>query len=474
MAAPESVTKRDGIVVPFERSKIAAAILQAQRAVNHADPEVAEELTDVVVEHLVRNGDSQRPAVEVIQDAVIYVLQESGHYEVALAYSRYRDARERSRRHRHAAGEEAVPPHLVVQDTAGRQHPWDGTRMEGDLCHELGLSAKVARDVRCEVERMLAESPATEVRTDILQHLVSAALCRCGLHRVAAATAPLCLGRPHVRRVLAEVTEVGAVARLGRDLLYQFGMSEQVPVEVARLYERGRLWVDGLDDPQRGSRFTATLEGDENPWRIITRSFALAAEAGRYWRGVELILPPMILGNVESDQEAYVGVLEQLARQATVYLYCDGRTPLLDHWPFTHRGIGLATYAQDFIILRSLQQLGLPHISGPHLLQGGYRRGIAISLALNAQGLEEQFSQLDHLAMGLVAAARVRLAQVRPDPTLTNAEIRFAIFGLSPGSVSNDYLERQVIQEGMRTGIVLRRMSSLPEEACGHLAKLFG
>jgi hypothetical protein len=74
--------------------------------------------------------------------------------------------------------------------------------------------------------------------------------------------------------------------------------------------------------------------------------------------------------------------------------------------------------------------------------------------------------------MGLVAAARVRLAQLGPSPVFAGGEIRFAIFGLPSNSASHDYLERQVIQEGLRCGLTLTRNSNLPEEACVHLGRL--
>ena len=132
----------------------------------------------------------------------------------------------------------------------------------------------------------------------------------------------------------------------------------------------------------------------------------------------------------------------------------------------------LATYAQDFLILRRLQELELEHLSGPTLMKGGYRRRVAVALALNAQGLDEQFSQLDHLAMGLVAAAKSRLEQLNRS-NLAGADVRYAIYGLPPGCSSSEYLERQITQEGLRCGFALSRTSSLPAAACSHLSRLF-
>ena len=96
-----------------------------------------------------------------------------------------------------------------------------------------------------------------------------------------------------------------------------------------------------------------------------------------------------------------------------------------------------------------------------------------MELALNAQGLEEHYSQVDHLAMALVAAARVRQRQLGNDPELAGADIRYAIYGLAPASSSNEYLERQMVQEGLRNGVALARTSRLTAEACEHLARLF-
>ncbi len=475
MSGPERIVKRDGRVETFDRARIIEAIVKAQGAVNEPNPEIAGELTEVVLEHLVRNGDGDHPNVEMVQDAVIYVLQESGNYDAALAYSRYRDARESVRRRHRLTGDERVRPHLTVQNSRGDRTAWDTDRLEGHLRQRLGLSAKVAQDVRREVEGILAECAVNEISGFLLEHLVYAALVRCGLSRVAEAKAPFCVDRQAVMAELGRMDENGydAAGRLGRSILRQWSLSERVPLEVQRLHSQGRMWVDGLDDPKRGSHFTATLDGEENPWQVIAHAFDLTARESRSWRRLTLILPPMVLGNLEAGPGPFVDVLESLARQAEIYLYCDGRTPLLEAWPFHSRHISLATYHQDFLILQALQALDLSLLSGPHLMQASYRRRVGVRLALNAQGLEDNFSRLDHLAMGLVSAARVRLDQLAHDPQLAAADIHFAIFGLSPGSSSNTYLERQVIQEGLRSGIALSRSSNLPEEACEHLAKLF-
>jgi len=470
---PSLVIKRDGSAVPFMLERITAAISQAQRAVGISDGALADELANVVQEHLERICDKPSLGIEEIQDAVVHVLQESGNYEAAIAYTRYRDARERFRRSRRLLGDDRAAPNLAIVDPDGRRRPWERDWLRDVLVTQLGLSGKAADDAVLQVERMLAESSLTELSSPLLLSLVDAALVRCGMHADAAARAPLRLDRDEVARAIASAPD-GHQAALatGRRALHQLSLARDCPAEVLRLYCQGRLWVDGLDDPLRGSHFTATVDGSSNPWQVLANAFSLATEAHAAWRRISMVLPPQHLGHLERGALSLVKPITALSSLAFVYLYCDGRTPLLDHWPFVGKRVSIATYADDFLLLRRLQELHLPMLAGPHLMQGGYRGRIAIELALNAQGLDNEFSQMDALAMGLVAAAKVRIDQLAKAPTPVAGDLRFAIYGLPVNSASTEYLERQVVQEGQRNGLTLIRTTNLPEAACAHLGRL--
>lgn len=469
---PTTVIKRDGGRVPFDLGRIATAISHAQKALGVSDPGMANELARVVEEHLKRSSDQASLGVEEIQDAVVHVLQESGNYDMAMAYFRYRDQRERFRRERRLLGEEKSLPNLSLVDLDGRRRPWDRQWLEKFLSEQLGLSAKAAVDALTQVEAALAENPINELTTPLFLSLVDAALVRCGMHKAAEERSPLRLDRKFVRDVLQQAPDGQvAVINCGHKALEQWSLSEY-PAEVIRLYCRGRLWIDGLDDPRRGSQLTATVEGSSNPWKLISQAFAMAAEAAPTWRRISLILPPSILGHLERGAMTLVKPLTALSQLAFVHLYCDGRTPLLEYWPFSSRRVSIATYADDFLLLRRLQELRLPSLSGPHLMQGDYRSRVAVELALNAQGLENEYSQMDLLAMALVSAAKKRLEQMGDDPVIAGGEVRFAVYGLPPSSASNEYLDRQVVQEGLRNGLTLVRTTHLPEEACIHLGRL--
>lgn len=87
----DKIRKRDGRLVPYDRSKIATAIFKAAQAVGGGDRERAEKLAEEVEELLIaRFGEREIPGVEDIQDLVEKVLIERGHARTAKAYILYR------------------------------------------------------------------------------------------------------------------------------------------------------------------------------------------------------------------------------------------------------------------------------------------------------------------------------------------------------------------------------------------------
>lgn len=89
-----TVTKRDGLVVSFDKNKIVEAIRKAMKEVNDIDLDVAEQ----IAEEIEIEGDSSLAyGVEEIQDLVEDKLIEYQCKEVAKAYIRYRDRRSQTR-----------------------------------------------------------------------------------------------------------------------------------------------------------------------------------------------------------------------------------------------------------------------------------------------------------------------------------------------------------------------------------------
>jgi len=467
---PANVIKRDGSAVPFQPVRIAQAISRALSAVGARDDGLSDELARVVEEHLVRTVERAAVGLEEVQDAVVHVLQESGNYEVAIAYARYRDARERARRERRARGERNVPLHLDVVEADGRQRTWSSDWLVDRLARRHDLTGMQAADVVAVVEDQLVQSPATELTVALVDALVEAALVRLGLTSNALHHGDVRVPRVELTQALASADGGQALAAAGRAAFRQEAALGTLPQAVAKLWSRGRLWVDGLDDPLRGAQHTVVIEQAGNPWQVIAHAAAQAITASGDWRRVRIVLPPSILGHLERGSTLLHEPIIAIARIAQILLYCDGRTPLLERWPFAGGNIGLAIYNDDFLLARQLAERGLPLLSGAQYARGGWHHRVSVEVALNAQGLEHEWSQLDLLAMGVATAATVRLARL-PE-ALRGGDLRFAIYGLAAASPSADYLERQVIQEGQRQGMVFTRAANLPAEACAHLGRL--
>ena len=86
------IRKRSGEIVDFDRAKITTAIKKAQESCNNTDADLAEKLTNQVVDKLARKFHARSiPAVEEIQDAVEETLIESKQIHLAKAFILYRD-----------------------------------------------------------------------------------------------------------------------------------------------------------------------------------------------------------------------------------------------------------------------------------------------------------------------------------------------------------------------------------------------
>lgn len=94
------VRKRDGRIVDFNQDKITEAVLKAAQSVGGDNREMAEEVSDMVVEMLQSNVEEFEdgiPGVEDIQDLVEKALIELGHAKTAKAYILYREERKKLR-----------------------------------------------------------------------------------------------------------------------------------------------------------------------------------------------------------------------------------------------------------------------------------------------------------------------------------------------------------------------------------------
>lgn len=93
----QTIIKRDGRCVLFDREKITDAIFKAAKAQGGSDRETAGELARQVEALLEKQEKDSTPTVEGIQDMVEKVLVENGHARTAKEYILYRAQRTRVR-----------------------------------------------------------------------------------------------------------------------------------------------------------------------------------------------------------------------------------------------------------------------------------------------------------------------------------------------------------------------------------------
>jgi ribonucleoside-triphosphate reductase len=92
------IRKRSDKIVEFDQNKIAKAVFGAMRAVGEPNQEMADQVTEIVVERLNKKFHERSiPAVEEIQDIVEEVLIEQHLIKVAKAYIIYRDQHNKMR-----------------------------------------------------------------------------------------------------------------------------------------------------------------------------------------------------------------------------------------------------------------------------------------------------------------------------------------------------------------------------------------
>lgn len=192
--------KRDGMVVPFRRDKIAQAIYRAADEVRRRDhvevgetmPEqmaelVVQQLSDPRSEYYVSADEHGRriPHIEDMQDLIEIVLAEQGYAPIVAAYKRFRKhrqlARERIRvrnQHKREGGDKPVDltdaSMLLVESVArGSTLPWDRKELIDTLVRHTDLNEEVALNIAKTVENQVIASGMGSVDSTLIRELLN-------------------------------------------------------------------------------------------------------------------------------------------------------------------------------------------------------------------------------------------------------------------------------------------------------------
>ncbi|MBE0433124.1 anaerobic ribonucleoside-triphosphate reductase [candidate division WOR-3 bacterium] len=181
----QSVKKRDGKVVAFDKKKIANAIYLAAKAVGGEDKALADRLTNEVILFLYTKKGDAVPEVEEIQDAVEKILIENGHARTAKAYILYRKQREILRKKelllRKPDERETTDYALFVRTSDDDFVAWDRERIIRALENETGLERALAEKVSQETEETILNSNVHLVSSSLIREIVNVKLIEHGL-----------------------------------------------------------------------------------------------------------------------------------------------------------------------------------------------------------------------------------------------------------------------------------------------------
>ena len=264
------IRKRDGKVMPFDKSKIAAAIFKAAQAVGGEDRFISEELASAVTDYLNRHYEGDTPGIEDIQDMVEKVLIETGHAKTAKAYILYRERRAQSRRAtkvRKAEGREPgarnTTDMTLLVDTGAKDAlvAWDKSRIVEALEKEAHVDAVTARKVAGAVEEKVLGSGLSRISTALVRELVDNELFERGLTGRLERQKVIGMPRYDLANLIysksqenSNITSNNPEAinlAIAETVLKQFALSEIFSHDVAEAHLTARLHLHDLGYPTR-------------------------------------------------------------------------------------------------------------------------------------------------------------------------------------------------------------------------------
>ncbi|MBE3134112.1 MAG: hypothetical protein IMZ55_11600, partial [Acidobacteria bacterium] len=264
------IRKRDGKVMPFDKTKIAAAIFKAAQAVGGEDRFIAEELASAVTDYLERHYEGETPDIEDIQDMVEKVLIETGHAKTAKAFILYRERRAQARRAmrvRKAAQENAAPrsstDFALMVDTGAKDAliPWDKSRIAEALEKEAHLDVATARKVAGAVEERVLASGLSRISTGLVRELVDNELFERGLTGRLERQKVIGMPRFDLESLIYSKSQENSNITMNNpeainltiaeSVLKQFALSEIFTHEVANAHLTGRVHLHDLGYPTR-------------------------------------------------------------------------------------------------------------------------------------------------------------------------------------------------------------------------------
>ena len=278
---PETIEKRDGRRVAFDRAKIESAVLRAQTAVGEDDPSFAREIAELVEYSLARRHAEAvhegTPGIEEIQDLVERALIELGRAPVAKAYILYRDRRARARALDPTPKERESARGVCVADSDGVES-WDRSRVSQALVAEAGLGRERAEEIAQRVEARVVASGLRRLSDTLVRELTLAELLAAGHAEAVRKHEPVSLSRREFERHLNRAFETGAPVdrALGSAFFARWARQEVLGERFLARHVEGSLHLVGVDSIHRFDELALPAEvllpgalGTKAPYQLL-------------------------------------------------------------------------------------------------------------------------------------------------------------------------------------------------------------
>jgi len=174
----QTIKKRDGQLVEFDKKKITEAIFAAMIAVGEENKAISEKVTNQVVEKLEKRFEDKIPMVEEVQDTVEEVLIKEEMIRVAKAYILYRDKRRRVREslkvRKKIKNYKSITDLslLVSTPTSENIFPWGRQKIIQALVKEAELPLNISTKIAKAVEKKIIDLGLSEISTSLIRELV--------------------------------------------------------------------------------------------------------------------------------------------------------------------------------------------------------------------------------------------------------------------------------------------------------------
>ena len=174
----QTIKKRDGQLVEFDKKKISEAIFAAMIAVGEENKAISEKVTNQVIEILEKGFKDKLPTVEEVQDTVEEVLIKEEMIRVVKAYILYRDKRRRVREslkvRKKIKNQKSMTDLslLVSTPTSENIFPWGRQKIIQALVKEAELPLIVSTKIAKAVEKKIIDLDLSEISTSLIRELV--------------------------------------------------------------------------------------------------------------------------------------------------------------------------------------------------------------------------------------------------------------------------------------------------------------